>query len=246
MDTVKFDSKQTKLIAHRGLSGLEKENTYPAFVAAGNRSYFGIETDVRVTSCGKFILMHDETTERISLGNSNVCIVGNNFASVENLVFPDVDGTFSRRDIKVPLLCDYISICKKYDKVCVIELKDPFPEEDIKRMIEEIENMEYLEKVIFISFSFDHCLILRKYAPENDVQWLTSYDIDDEKIDELIQNRLNLDINYKHLTKDRINKFHEAGLKINCWTCDDANTAEELSEYGVDFITSNILESKRD
>ena len=242
MDTIKINSKQTKIIAHRGLSGIEKENTYPAFVAAANRSYYGIETDVRVTSCGQFILMHDETTERISLGNNNVRVVGNDFAAVENLVFPDVDGSQGRRDIKVPLLCDYVKICKKYGKVCVIELKDPFPEEDIKRMVEEIKDLEYLENVIFISFSFDHCLILRKYAPENDIQWLSSYDIDEDRIKELKDNKLNLDINWKNLTKERIDRFHEAGLMINCWTCDDKEKAEELSELGVDFITSNILE----
>ena len=34
MDTVKFDKKETKVIAHRGLSGIERENTCPAFGAA--------------------------------------------------------------------------------------------------------------------------------------------------------------------------------------------------------------------
>jgi glycerophosphoryl diester phosphodiesterase len=36
MNTIKFENKgNIKMIAHRGLSGLEKENTCPAFVAAG-------------------------------------------------------------------------------------------------------------------------------------------------------------------------------------------------------------------
>ena len=35
MDTVKIDSENTKLIAHRGLCGLELENTNASFVAAG-------------------------------------------------------------------------------------------------------------------------------------------------------------------------------------------------------------------
>jgi len=242
MDTVKFESKQVKVIAHRGLSGIERENTYPAFVAAGNRSYFGMETDVRVTSDGKFILMHDETTERISLGEHNVNIVGNTYSAVEDIVLPDLDGITNRKDIRIPFLIDYVNICKKYGKVCVIELKDPFPEEDIKRMIKEIETADYLKNVIFISFSFEHCVILRKLAPNNDVQWLTSWDINDEVIEKLLENKLNLDINYKHLTKEKIDILHSRGIKVNCWTCDDPETAEKLADYGVDFITSNILE----
>lgn len=64
-DTVKIKNKgNVKIIAHRGLSGIERENTCSAFVAAGNRSYFGIETDVRKTLDGHFVLCHDGDTER--------------------------------------------------------------------------------------------------------------------------------------------------------------------------------------
>ena len=35
MDTIKMQHRQARLIAHRGLSGLERENTAAAFVAAG-------------------------------------------------------------------------------------------------------------------------------------------------------------------------------------------------------------------
>ena len=65
MNTVKFDKKETKIIAHRGLSGIEKENTNAAFVAAGNRSYFGIETDIHVTKDGRIVVIHDDMDLKI-------------------------------------------------------------------------------------------------------------------------------------------------------------------------------------
>ena len=65
MDTVKIDKNATRMIAHRGLSGIEPENTNAAFIAAGNRSYFGIETDVHRTADGKFVVIHDDTTDRV-------------------------------------------------------------------------------------------------------------------------------------------------------------------------------------
>ena len=37
MDTKKFDNQGTRVVAHRGLSGLERENTASAFVAAGKK-----------------------------------------------------------------------------------------------------------------------------------------------------------------------------------------------------------------
>ena len=115
MNTKKINAGNVKMIAHRGLSGLEKENTCPAFVAAGNRSYYGVETDVHVTKDGKFVIIHDETTERISNGECNINVEENDYSLLENIVLPDVDGTTNRRDIRIPLLKDYINICKKYN-----------------------------------------------------------------------------------------------------------------------------------
>ena len=54
MNTIKLNTTGTnvKMIAHRGLSGLEAENTCAAFVAAGNREkYFGIECDIHRFFC---------------------------------------------------------------------------------------------------------------------------------------------------------------------------------------------------
>ena len=66
MDTIKINKGSTRLIAHRGLSGLETENSIPAFVAAGNRSYYGVETDTHVTRDGRFIILHDDSTGRVA------------------------------------------------------------------------------------------------------------------------------------------------------------------------------------
>ena len=64
-ETLKMLSNKPKMIAHRGLSGLERENTCAAFVAAGNRSYYGIETDIQRTKDGVLVLHHDDTLDRI-------------------------------------------------------------------------------------------------------------------------------------------------------------------------------------
>lgn len=51
MDTIKVEEKgRTRFIAHRGLSGIETENTLAGLRRRGHRDYYGIETDVHVTS----------------------------------------------------------------------------------------------------------------------------------------------------------------------------------------------------
>jgi glycerophosphoryl diester phosphodiesterase len=247
VNTVKIDSNKTKIIAHRGLSGIERENTCPAFLAAANRSYFGIETDVHTTKDGKFVIIHDETTDRVSLGTNNVNVEENDYDAVKDIILPDLDSSFDRQDIRIPLLSEYIKICKKYEKICVLEVKNHFSEDDIKRLVEEIKALGYIENVTFISFDFENCVNLRKLLPENDVQWLIykeklTEEILKSLIDTLTQNKLNLDIYYKLLTKEVIDELHKNGIKVNCWTCDEKDVAEKLTSLGIDYITTNILE----
>lgn len=231
------------MVAHRGVSKLERENTCPSFVAAGNRSYYGIETDVHVTKDKKFVIIHDETTERVSLNKTNINVENNDYSKVENIILPDLDGSTDRKDIKIPLLAEYIKICQKYDKVCVLEVKNHFKEEDIIKMIEEIDRLNYINKVTFISFDLLNCLTLRKHLPNNDVQWLIgNMEITDEIINTLCDNKLNLDAYYKVLDKKLVKKLHNNGILVNCWTCDDKDEGEKLVKLGVDFITTNILE----
>lgn len=242
MNTIKINSGKVKMIAHRGLSGIERENTCPAFIAAGNRSYFGIETDVHKTTDGKFVVIHDERTDRVSLGKVNINVEKCSYDEIKDIVLPDLDASENRQDIRIPLLEDYIKICKKYEKICVLELKNSFERADIEEMLSQIDKIGYLANVIFISFYFNNCTILRSILPGTDIQWLTSDEITDETIQTLVTNKLNLDIYYKCITPELVSKLHSVGIAVNCWTCDNKEEAEKLVKAGVDFITTNILE----
>ncbi|MBQ6932850.1 MAG: hypothetical protein IJN37_00540 [Clostridia bacterium] len=241
MNTIKIDGN-VKMVAHRGLSGIERENTNPAFVAAGNRSYWGIETDVHKTLDGQFIIIHDETTERVTDGRVNINIEESPYDAVRDLVLPDKDGSLNRQDIRIPLLIDYIRICKKYEKIAVLELKNPFADEDIAKIVDIIKGENYLENVTFISFDFNNCAVLRKMLPEQSIQWLTYKEIDEAAINNILEHKLDIDAHYKLLSRELIEKLHAKGVTVNCWTVDDKEMAEKLIEWGVDMITSNILE----
>ncbi len=239
MNTVKFDSKNTKVVAHRGLSGIEKENTNAAFIAAGNRSYFGIETDVHRTLDGKFVCFHDDTTGRVAI--DNMTIEETTFDTLRKLLLTDRDGVRGREDLKIPTLKEYIATCKRYEKTAVLELKNEFDKEDIVKICDEINELGYLESVIFISFAFNNLVKLREIYPEQKVQFLTSV-YSDELPELLKKHGFDLDILYTELSEERIRLLHEKGIRINCWTCDDKEWGENLAKWGIDYITSNILE----
>ena len=245
MDTVKFKkSNDVLVVAHRGLSGLETENTASAFVAAGNRSYFGIETDIHVTSDDKFVVIHDDTTERVAKITVNV--EEKTLEELQSVVLKDLragksDADYKRVDLRMPTLADYVGICRKYNKKCVLELKNPFSEKDIKALLSQIDSMGYTENMIFISFCLENLIIMRGMSKDLKLQYLVS-EFGDKVMQALDKYNLDLDIYYANLDKAIIDRVHQSGHKVNCWTCDDEKAAEKLSAWGVDFITSNILE----
>ena len=250
MNTIKINKKSVLMVAHRGVSGLEPENSIPAFVAAGNRSYYGVETDVHVTSDGKFVVIHDDQTGRVA--GDNISVEQSSYDLLKKLNLYDVCRMETnagitgaekgkRADLMIPSLADYVNICKKYNKKCVLELKNPFEPEDLVRLVEEIKELDYLDGMIFISFSYENMVALRELLPRQPLQFLTS-NADEDLVGRLNKYGLDLDINYKALTKELLDAVHAEGHKVNVYTCDNKEDAERLIDWGVDFITSNILE----
>ena len=215
MDTIKIDNKQVKMVAHRGLSGLEKENTCSAFVAACNRAtYFGVETDVHRTADGQYIIFHDDNTARVGI---------------------------DRIDLTMPTLMEYIEICKKYGKHCVLELKNQFKAGDVYKIVGMIEKAGYLDHVTFISFALKNLIYLRRRYPQQPAQFLIK-EWDDKVLKALETYNLGIDIYYKSATPENVQKVHALGQEYNVWTVNEAVDGEALVEMGVDYITTNILE----
>ena len=239
MDTIKFEKKNTRVVAHRGLSGIEVENTNSAFVAAGNRSHWGIETDIYRTADGKFAISHDNNYKRVS--GEEIYLEKETLERLQEVIFFDKDGTKNRVDLRPATLENYLSIVKKYEKHAVLELKSDFTDEEIARIIEIINGYEYLDKLTFISFNYDNLLKVRKFLPNQSAQYLF-WKITDAEIERLVRDKIDVDVWVVELTKEQIEACHRAGLKVNCWTVDDPKKAEELVSWGIDYITTNILE----
>jgi glycerophosphoryl diester phosphodiesterase len=70
--TPKEDGKTIKVISHRGEHLHHPENTMPAFQAAIDAGADYFELDVRTTSDGKLVLMHDGTLDRTTNGTGDV------------------------------------------------------------------------------------------------------------------------------------------------------------------------------
>ena len=240
MNTIKFDHPNKPLmVAHRGVSGLETENTCAAFVAAGNRSYYGIETDVHITADGKYVAFHDDETRRMAA--EDVIIEKTDFATLRSMILRQKDGNFGRTDLRIPTMQEYIEICKQYEKIAVLELKNHFRKEEVFEICDIIENIGYLDSVIFISFDFENLVYVKEKHPSQPVQFLAGK-CDEELAKKLASLGMDLDIYFEGFDAETAERCHRYGIKVNCWTVDRLEDAARLAELGAAYITSNILE----
>jgi len=239
-ETQLFKEKgKIKMIAHRGVSGLELENTCPAFVAAGVKSYYGIETDVHYTKDGHFVVCHDSNLLRVA--GVDMVIEETDFEALRAVRFNDIVDDMPRGDVFVPTLEEYLHICKKYEKDAILEIKGTWSDAYTARLVQAVDNAGMKETTTFIAFSAESCFGVRKAYPEAKIQFLSSND-PAASVAFCIENQFDADFAHGIITPETVEALHSAGLFVNCWTVNDLDTAERMKTCGVDYITTNILE----
>ncbi len=229
--------RNVKMIAHMGYHEECMSNTVEAFIAAGERSYYGIESDVRITADGQFVMFHDASITDAE-GNTYV-IRETKLEDIKDIRLLD-NGVAT--EYKLPLLEDYIKVCKDYGKTPILELKDTHTTEELELLISAIDSVGYLAETVFISFSWDNCVRVRELLPDNTVMYLTEENFKESLIDQLVEYNIDLNINRKCFYKPHVEKLHLNGIKVATFTCDDAKETEKLISWGVDFVTTNVLE----
>ena len=240
-NTIKLENKgKTKVIAHRGLCGLEPENTHAAYIAAGNRSYYGIESDVHKTADGKYVMMHDANTLRMS--GDDIEIGKATYETLRNLRLKQKDGVRGRTDLRIPSLEEYLGICKYYGKKAILEPKDDFTAEDVNEICCMVEAFEYMDETMFISFKLNNLVLVKERNPLQSAQYLVENPIDDDFIQEMADKGLGIDARQDLFTEEILQKCRAKGVQTNAWTVNNPDKARKLMDWGIDFITTNILE----
>lgn len=239
LDTIKKDVSFSGMVGHRGCGGLQTENTLRAFNEGGRRSYVGLECDVHSTKDKIIVVSHDSSLLRV--GGIDMKIPEHTFEELRAVRFPDLNTGKIEDDLFVPLLTEYLHVCKKYDKRPVIELKETLAEDDIEEVIKEVKESGLIDKVIFISFFPGYLTKVRRMLPEVEIEFLSQI-YTPGILDFCSQFKFGIDAYYKVMTKEIIDGFHKAGLKVNVYTVDNKEDVERLASYGIDYITSNIVE----
>lgn len=231
---------RTLLVGHRG-SDTGVENTAEAFRNGGLRGYDFLETDVRVSADGRFVLCHDTDNKRLG-GSLEIAEATLAELKADTLRQTRRTGTFAS---PICTLEEYLDICREFGARPVIELKwstgiNSNDFSNIPALVAAIDSAGFRDKCVILT-SMKPCLqYIRENWPDIELQflggktWRNSYSWCDSL-------RIDADIAHDQLSREGIDSLHRAGLKVNCWTVDNLDRAAELQDMGVDIITTNAI-----
>jgi glycerophosphoryl diester phosphodiesterase len=212
------------IIAHRGASYIEPENTLRSFRKALDMGADAIEFDVRFSKDNIPIIIHDDTVDRTTNGKGKV----------NNMLFSELRKLDAGMGEQIPTLQEALNLIDR-KALILIELKERYHEDII---LKEVLLRNLLDNVIFISFHYDVLNRLRNL--NNNVKTGYLYYKPPAPINEASQNNAFAILPRYNMISSRIITWaHSKGLKVYAWTVDDPNKAMELVKEGVDGIATN-------
>lgn len=210
------------IIAHRGFSALNPENTVAAVRAASSGPADAVEIDVRRCATGELVVYHDEGLEKLTGFEGRVAETPR--STLRELTVGDSEEP-------IPLLSEALDAVAS-DTAVVVELKHAGIAEEVVDACRAVEN-----DVILASFFED---VLRECADASAFPRAFVFDGD---WDASLSTAVELDCEYVnaeyHLLlgrEERIDAAHDAGFRVNAWDVNDADAAERLRAGGADGI----------
>ena len=230
------DEANIKMIAHRGASALEPENTIPSFNKAASIGAWGVETDIYVLRDGNIVVFHDADVERMTNGIGE--IKNMNLLEVKSLNIDSGNNIHNYNNLKIPTLDEYLNCCVENKVTPVIEFK-MINIENVKEIIDKIKKYGLEDKSIIISTSYEWIKYIRQYSDKIHFQYLGDINIENINILKKYGN-YGIDIKIDKITKDKVDLAHLNGAKVNVWTVNNKKDINKLIEMGVDMITSDF------
>ena len=234
-DTEPVTKSGPKYVAHRGYSQDHLGNTESAFRAAAEKSFYGIETDIRKTKDGYYVCNHDATVEYDDGTKKKI----SSFNRAELLDDP-LKNIVSQEEAFLCTFETYLSVCKESNKVAVIELKDYFSKKDIADILAIVDAEYDRKKVSFISFIYVPLEHVKEADPTIPLQYLSQTE-GESIFDNCIEDGISVSVKHTILTEELVEKFHNAGLTVNVWTVNDESILDTAYQFGVDYVTTDVF-----
>lgn len=231
-----------KGVNHRGYSKTAPENTLPAYRLSKLQGFRFVETDIRFTSDGIPVLLHDESIDRTSNGQGKIQDM--TFDEVRTFDFGNwKDSSF--KGTQIPTLKEFLSLCAEIDLSPHLELKAG-TRNQVSQIIDLVEQMGLTNNVTYISFNLNLLKYVLERVPDASVGVLTN------KVNEsVITKACSLSTSYNHVyigasdySEVATSLCKQAGLPLGVWVIDSEEKILKLPKY-VSSVSSNYLHAGR-
>ncbi|MFC7217654.1 glycerophosphodiester phosphodiesterase [Streptomyces polyrhachis] len=216
-------------IGHRGLMGIEPENTLRSFIRADREPMDAIELDLHLSKDGHLVVMHDAAVDRTTDGSG----------LVSDLTLAELRQLDAGGGERVPVFEEVVAAV---GAPLQAEIKDAAAARVLAAVIAE---RGLLDRVEVISFHDEALAEIRRLLPTARTALVAEfYGLDVvERAHAVGAYLLSLDI--RRLTLEVVAKAHASGLKVIAWT---VNTPEELKiaqGLALDGIVTDLPEIRR-
>lgn len=214
-------------VAHRGDSSRLRENTLAAIQSAIDAGADIVEIDIRQSSDGTVILLHDQTLDRLWGYPANASELS--LAEIETLGFGD---------LRIPTLKKALEIFRGATCAVMVDMDTP---EHAMAAFEVARSAELPAEQIIWCGDLEAMRIIRSCSSAARIwlPWNTTDPLDLSLIEELKPEYVNA--HYSYWNRSKVESLHAQGLKVSAWTVDDAPTMRWAQAIGIDSVTSNEL-----
>ena len=217
-------------MAHRGASKAAPANTIAAFETARRMGAHAVELDVRQCASGELVVHHDPT-----LADGRV------IALLTKTQLPPY----------IPTLDEALDACG--DMWVNVEVKNHRTEPDFDQDdVRTLAVLDVLRRRVAVHGDPRRYLLscfrrktvdrVRHEWPELPTAWLTVLVPDAPVLARDLANAGHVAVHpeVSTVTREMLDIFHAAGIKVNTWTCDDPTRMRQLIEWEIDGICTNV------
>jgi len=218
-------------IAHRGNSMSAPENTLAAFRAAEGKADL-VETDIRVSSDGVLVLMHDVTVTRTTDGTGNVSAM-----TLTQLKGLDAGSWFAPEFAgeRVPTLEEMLATTLPF-ATPLLEHKAG----SAASYVTELRRLGVLTNVIVQSFDWDFLAAMHALEPLIPLCGLGSGALDVADLDRIeAAGARTVAWEKGGVTAVEVAMVHDRGLQFFVWTVDSPQEIARFVSLGIDGVISN-------
>lgn len=140
------EGTKVKLVAHGGLEKFAPYETIPAYTIAGEKGLWANKLDIQETADGHFIMSHDNTVDRMTDGTGRIIDM-----TLDQLMELTVDAGEHIEDYPNEKLVTFeqaLEICKKYNMVAMIDIKNISSTASIPTILSILESYGMIEQTV--------------------------------------------------------------------------------------------------